>query len=183
MTKKNATLAKRKKPRAPQHVLSRDELLEIAEKCYQFCLEGTGVELYPYQEEFARRICQSILLEDGEEITALFARQSGKTESVSVVVVGLSVILPTLARTEGLKGDDRINKYKDGLWVGIFAPNYELAGVMHSRMASRMQSETMLRVLQDPDFGIDLQGGRKILRLPNGSYVDANSAASSEHRG
>ena len=176
MTKKNAPVAKRKKPRAPQHVLSRNELLEIAEKCYQFCLEGTGVDLYPYQEEFARRICQSILLEDGEEITALFARQSGKTESVSVVVVGLSVILPTLARTEGLKADDRINKYKDGLWVGIFAPNYELAGVMHSRMASRMQSETMLRVLQDPDFGIDLQGGRKILRLPNGSYVDANSA-------
>jgi len=115
-------------------------------------------------------------MEDGEEITALFSRQSGKTETVSVVVVGLSVLLPTLARMDGLKDDDRINKFKDGLWVGIFAPNYELAGIMHSRMAQRMMSETMQAVLKDPDIGIDLQGGRKVLRLPNGSYVDANSA-------
>jgi len=170
------TPAKRSKSRKPNHVLSRAELLDISEKCFQFCLEATGVELYEYQVQFARRICQSIILEDGEEITALFARQSGKTESVSVVVVGLMVILPTLARTEGLKEDDRINKYKDGLWVGIFAPNYELAGVMHSRMASRMQSENMIQVLNDPELGIELQGGRKVLRLPNGSFVDANSA-------
>ncbi len=170
------TPARRTKSRKPNHVLSRAELLDISEKCFQFCLESTGVELYEYQKEFARRICQSIILEDGEEITALFARQSGKTESVSVVVVGLMVILPTLAKTAGLKEDDRINKYKDGLWVGIFAPNYELSGVMHSRMASRMQSDSMMRVLQDPELGIDLQGGRKVLRLPNGSYVDANSA-------
>jgi hypothetical protein len=170
-------IKKRKsKPKGPSHILSRAELLDIAEKCFQFCIEATGVQLYPYQEQFARRICQSIILEDGEEITALFARQSGKTESVSVAVVGLSVILPTLAKTAGIKEDDRINKYKDGLWVGIFAPNYELAGVMHSRMANRMQSDTMLQVLKDPELGIDLQGGRKVLRLPNGSFVDANSA-------
>lgn len=165
-----------RKPKAPSHVLSRAELLDVAERCFTFCKEATGVDLYPYQEEFARRICQSIILEDGEEITALFARQSGKTESVSVVVVGLSVILPTLARTAGLKEDDRINKFKDGLWTGIFAPNYELAGVMHQRMAARLQSETMLQVLSDPELGIELQGGRKVMRLPNGSYVDANSA-------
>ena len=86
-----------------------------------------------------------------------YLRVSGKTESVSVAVVGLSVILPTLAKTDGLKDDDRINKFKDGLWIGIFAPNYELAGVMHSRMAQRMQSETMLQVLQDPELNIDLK--------------------------
>lgn len=165
-----------RKPKKPNHVLSRSELLDVSERCFAFCKEATGVDLYPYQEEFARRICQSIILEDGEEITALFARQSGKTESVSVVVVGLSVILPTLARTAGLKEDDRINKYKDGLWTGIFAPNYELAGVMHQRMSNRMQSETMLQVLSDPEIGIELSGGRKVMRLPNGSFVDANSA-------
>ena len=141
---------KGRKPKAPRHILTREELLDVAEKCFQFCLEATGVSLYPYQENFARRICQSVILEDGDEITALFARQSGKTESVSVAVVGLSVILPTLAKTPGLKEDDRINKFKKGLWVGIFAPNYELAGVMHSRMANRMQSETMMQVLKDP---------------------------------
>lgn len=169
-------MSKIQKVKQPRHVLSYDEMIDLAERCFVFCKEASGVELYPYQEEFGRRICQSVLMEDGEEITALFARQSGKTETVSCVTVGLCVILPTLARMDGLKLDDRINKFKDGLWVGIFAPSYELAGIMHSRMASRMQSDSMLKVLQDPELGIDLQGGRKVLRLPNGSYVDANSA-------
>ena len=164
------------RPKKIKHVLSRQELLDLANKCFEFCLTSTGVDLYPYQREFGLRICQSIIMEDGDEITALFSRQAGKTEVVSCVVVGLCVILPTLAKMKNLKKDDRIAKFKDGLWVGIFAPSYELAGIMHSRMSSRMSSKQMQDVLKDPDIGIALQGGRKVLTLQNGSYVDANSA-------
>lgn len=156
--------------------LTKSELLDLADKCFNFCLTSTGIDLYPYQRSFGLRICQSLILEDGEELTALFSRQAGKTEVVSCVIVGLCVILPTLAKMKNLKQDDRIAKYKDGLWVGIFAPSYELAGIMHSRMSTRMSSESMREVLSDPDLGIELQGGRKVLRLQNGSYVDANSA-------
>lgn len=134
--------------KAPRRILSDQEMAELAERCFQFCKTATGVELYEYQENFARRIIQSVLLEDGEEITALFSRQAGKTESVAVSVVGLSVLLPTLARMDRLKDDERIGKFKDGFWVGIFAPSYELAGIMHSRMASRMQSESMKDILR-----------------------------------
>jgi hypothetical protein len=162
--------------KASKRILSDAEMAELAERCFEFCKTATGIALYEYQENFARRIIQSVLLEDGEEITALFSRQAGKTESVAVSVVGLCVLLPTLARMDRLKDDERINKFKDGFWVGIFAPSYELAGIMHSRMAARMQSDSMKEILSDPDLGIDLQGGRKVLRLPNGSYVDANSA-------
>ena len=165
-----------KRVRKPKHILTRKELLDLSERCFEFCKQASGVDLYPYQEDFGRRICQSLILEDGDEITALFSRQSGKTETVSVVSVGLMVILPTLAKMDRIKDDERISKFKKGLWIGIFAPNYELAGVMHSRMSSRMQNEQMLKILEDPELGIELQGGRKVLRLPNGSFVDANSA-------
>ena len=164
------------RPKKIKHVLTNQELLDLANKCFEFCLTSTGVDLYPYQREFGLRICQSIIMEDGDEITALFSRQAGKTEVVSWVVVGLCVILPTLAKMKNLKKDDRIAKFKDGLWVGIFAPSYELAGIMHSRMSSRMSSKQMQDVLKDPDIGIALQGGRKVLTLQNGSFVDANSA-------
>jgi len=160
----------------PKHTLTDEQMLDLADKCFEFCKQASGVTLYPYQENFGLRVIQSILFEDGEEITALFSRQSGKTETVSCVITGLCVILPSLARMPDLATDDRINKFKTGFWVGIFAPSYELAGIMHARMSSRMQSEAMQAVLSDPDIGIDLQGGRKVLRLPNGSYVDANSA-------
>jgi hypothetical protein len=164
------------KTQQPKYTLTKDQILDLSEKCFEFCKAASGVTLYPYQENFARRMIQSVLLEDGEEITALFSRQSGKTETVSCVITGLCVILPNLARMPDLASDERIGKFKDGFWVGIFAPSYELAGIMHSRMSSRMQSDAMQAVLSDPDIGIDLQGGRKVLRLPNGSYVDANSA-------
>jgi hypothetical protein len=157
-------------------ILSRQELLDIADKAFEFCKTASGVSLYPYQEEFGRRICQSVILEDGDEITALFSRQSGKTETVSCVIPALCVLLPTLAQVPDLAKDERIGKYKDGFWVGIFAPNYELAGIMHSRMASRLQGEAMQQVLQDPEIGIELNTGRKALQLPNGSRVDSNSA-------
>ena len=157
-------------------ILSRQELLDIADKAFDFCMQASGIELYPYQQEFGRRICQSVILEDGEEITALFSRQSGKTETVSCVVPSLCVLLPTLAQVPDLAADERISKFKDGFWCGIFAPNYELAGIMHSRMASRLQSESMLAVLSDPEIGIELNTGRKVLQLPNGSRVDSNSA-------
>ena len=169
-------MGKLQKIQQPKHILDNNQMLDLAEKCFEFCKTASGVTLYPYQENFARRMIQSVLLEDGEEITALFSRQSGKTETVSCVITGLCVILPSLARMPDLAKDDRIGKFKDGFWVGIFAPSYELAGIMHSRMSARMQSESMMSVLSDPDIGIDLQGGRKVLRLPNGSYVDANSA-------
>ena len=89
-----------------------------------FCEKGSGVELYPYQKEFGLRIIQSLLLEDNAEITALFSRQSGKTETVSTIVPGLCVILPILANIPDIGIDRRIGKFKHGFWVGIFAPNY-----------------------------------------------------------
>lgn len=157
-------------------MLSRQDILDLADKAFAFCEQSAGMTLYPYQKEFGLRICQSVLMEDGDELTALFSRQSGKTETVSCVIPALCVLLPTLANIEALAADSRISKFKNGLWVGIFAPNYELAGIMHSRMSSRIQSQNMAEILADPDINLSLQGGRKVLNLPNGSRVDSNSA-------
>lgn len=45
---------------------------------YDFCELYGNRHLFPYQEQFARRLIRSVLLNDGAEITALFSRQSGK---------------------------------------------------------------------------------------------------------
>jgi hypothetical protein len=50
---------------------------ELIDKAVNFCELYSGVLYFPYQELFARRLVRSILNNDGEEITALFARQSG----------------------------------------------------------------------------------------------------------
>jgi len=162
-------------PGIPQRLLTDRELQKLADFIMEFAQTMTGVTLYPYEHEFGWRICYSLLREDAEELTALFSRQSGKTETVAVVVCGLMVLLPVLART--LTNDERISKFKDGVWCGIYAPNYEQAGIMWARMKVRMYSKSSKSTLLDGDIDIDITNARENMVLPNGSFVDCGTAS------
>ena len=48
---------------------------ELVNKIFAFCEAYSGVEFFPYQAQFGKRIIRSVLENDGEEITALFSRQ------------------------------------------------------------------------------------------------------------
>lgn len=71
-----------------------------------------------YQKPTARRIFESLIIDDGALITAVFSRQSGKSELVADVVVTAMIFLPKLAKVF----PDWLEKFKDGLWVGAMAP-------------------------------------------------------------
>lgn len=51
---------------------------ELVNKIFSFCELYSGINMYPYQEQFGKRIIRSLLENDGLELTALFARQMGK---------------------------------------------------------------------------------------------------------
>ena len=93
---------------------------ELVDRIYNFCEAYSGRVMYKYQTQFSKRIIRSVLENDGAEITALFARQSGKTETIAITVGGLMIILPQLANMPMFADDPRLNMFKDGFWVGIF---------------------------------------------------------------
>lgn len=159
----------------PKRDLTDEECEKLADVALAFSQQMCGIELYPYEQEFGWRIIFSLLREDADEITALFSRQSGKTETVAVVVCGCMVILPALA--QALPHDSRISKFRNGLWCGIYAPNYEQAGIMWKRMKLRMYSQSAKETLLDPDLDIDLTDATENMTLPNGSYVDCGTAS------
>lgn len=97
------------------------------------------------------------------------------SEAVADVVVGAMVLLPVFARN--IPWDARISKFDKGIWVGIYAPNYEQAGILWSRMKMRMYSNEARSALLDPDIDIDLDKATQNLVLPNGSFVDAGTAS------
>ena len=80
----------------------------LVEIIYTFCQAYSGVHFFPYQEQFARRMIRSVLDNDGAELTALFARQAGKSETVATVVGGMLIILPVLANQPRFAGDVRL---------------------------------------------------------------------------
>lgn len=95
---------------------------ELVTRIYNFCEVYSGRVMYPYQAQFSKRIIRSVLENDGAELTALFSRQSGKTETVAITVGGLMIILPQLANMPMFANDPRLQMFKDGFWVGIFCP-------------------------------------------------------------
>lgn len=151
---------------------------ELVNRIYNFCEVYSGKVLYPYQTQFSKRIIRSVLENDSAEITALFSRQSGKTETISVTVGGLMIILPQLANMPMFLNDPRLQMFQDGFWVGIFAPSQRQSQITFRRMKSRLQCKEALAVLDDPDFRLEFTTSNgQTVALSNGSYCTAISAS------
>ena len=151
---------------------------ELVDRIYNFCEAYSGRVMYKYQTQFSKRIIRSVLENDGAEITALFARQSGKTETIAITVGGLMIILPQLANMPMFADDPRLNMFKDGFWVGIFAPSQRQAQITYRRMKSRIQCKESIAILEDPDFRLEFTTSNgQTVALSNGSFVTAISAS------
>lgn len=144
-----------------------------------------GYPLHPYQLPFARRIIESVIINDGEEITAQAARQSGKSETIANTVATLMVLLPKLATMY----PDLLSRYKDGLWVGLFAPVEGQVETLFTRVMNRLTSPRAQEILGDPEIDDEASkaGGvvRTIRLKKSGSFVSmmtANPKAKIESR-
>lgn len=155
---------------------------ELVNRIYNFCEVYSGKVMYPYQGQFSKRIIRSVLENDGQELTALFSRQSGKTETVAITVGGLMIILPQLANMPMFLDDPRFQMFQDGLWVGIFAPSLRQSQITYNRMKSRMQCKEAQAVLNDPDFRLEFTTSNgQTVSLSNGSFCTAISASDSSN--
>lgn len=149
---------------------------ELVQSIFEFCQICSGVKYYPYQEQFGKRIIRSILENDGLELTALFARQMGKSETVANTVGGLMIILPVLANLPMFVNDKRLTMFKDGFWVGIFAPSLRQAQTTYNRLKARIQSDSALEVLAELQLEFSTSNGQTVA-LTNGSFATAVSAS------
>ncbi|MEV4454344.1 hypothetical protein [Microbispora sp. NPDC049633] len=129
--------------------------------------EVSGHPLYAYQRPFARRIVESLIIGDGATLTALFSRQSGKSETVANTVAACMIMFPVLAKVfPALMG-----KFREGLWVGAFAPVDDQADNLYGRIVSRLTSEMALELMQDPDIQDGVKARGRTLTLKSGSLV------------
>lgn len=130
--------------------------------------EVSGHPLRPYQRPFAARLIESLIIDDGATITALFSRQSGKSETVANCVAACMIMLPRLAKLF----PDLLGKYAEGLWVGAFAPVEEQADNLYGRIVARLTSEHALAIMADPEIDERVLGkGRSISLKRSGSLV------------
>lgn len=138
--------------------------------------ELSGIQLHGYQRPFARRILNSLITNDGATLTALFSRQSGKSETVANTIVCAMVMLPRLAKVY----PDLLGKFSRGVWVGAFAPTDGQTDIIYGRIISRLSSDRAVAFLQDPEIADKLEkvpGKVPTFRLKNcGSFVSRQTA-------
>lgn len=156
--------------------LSEAQVDKLVDKLVQFGEALNECTLYPeYQVPFAKRIIRSILKDEGSTITALFSRQSGKTETVAVTVGACVIMLPLLAE----KMPEELSAFSKGLWVGLFAPVTEQAVTLFDRIYDVICSETGQEVLTgELRLPIPAKGGARgnLIKLGNGSLIRMHSA-------
>lgn len=133
---------------APLDELSQQFVDKLIDKMMEFLKVLVGHDLHPYQKPLARRIMESVIINDGEEITALASRQSGKSETVADTVATMMILLPRLAKLY----PDLLGKFKDGIWVGLFAPTEAQAETLFGRTITRLSSERALEIMDDPEI-------------------------------
>jgi hypothetical protein len=134
--------------------LTQEFVNRIIDKMMQFMVVLVGHDLHPYQKPLARRIMESVIINDGAEITALAARQSGKSETIADTVATLMVLLPRLANIY----PELLGRFKDGIWVGLFAPTEGQVETLFGRTVNRLTSERAQEIFNDPE--IDDQAAR-----------------------
>ena len=121
---------------------------KLTDRILQFQEVLVGHKLHESQLPFARRMIRSVIVRDGEEITALASRQSGKTETVSSVMATMMILMPRLA----VLYPKLLGTYKNGLWVGFFAPTEGQADTLFGRTVNYLTSERALEIMGDPEI-------------------------------
>lgn len=134
----------------------------------------SGNPLYGYQRPFSRRIIESMVINDGATLSALYSRQSGKSETVANTVAAIMIVFPKLADIF----PEYFSQFKRGVWVGAFAPVEDQADTLFSRIVDRLTSDTAIEMMADPEIDDGVLGSRgakgrgKELKLKNsGSFV------------
>lgn len=141
------------------------DAIDVTNKIIEFGKVLTGIPLYRYQEKMAFRIIYSIITFEGASITMLLSRQSGKSETLAFVINSLSVLLPALA-----KYIPDLEYFKDGIKIGLFAPQSDQVVTTYSRALNRLGSENAEQVMGDPDLEVELTKPSRY-ELSNGSFM------------
>lgn len=153
---------------------SQDVVNKIIDQMLVVIDELSGHPLHGYQTPFARRLLESLIIGDGSTITALFARQSGKSETVANTIAACMIMFPVLAKIF----PDLLGKFKEGFWVGCFAPTDDQAEIIYSRIVSRLTSERSQEFMSDPDIDDKAEKGRgaSIWLKRSGSFIRRQTA-------
>ena len=138
---------------------------------------------YRYQVEIAYRLVESVLVHDGQTISALLSRQSGKSEVLANTLGALAVILPPLARKHpdswhlNLTDDHGVDRgYATGIKIGIYAPRKDQSKIIYDRIRKAFLTDSTKKVLSELGIRLTESNGNRVI-TNYGSRILCESAS------
>ena len=128
--------------------LSPEFVEQLVDRMMQFGKLLVGDDLHPYQKPAARRIFHSVIVGDSAELTVCCSRQSGKSQVVAFCASAMLVLMPLLAKVY----PDLLGKFKNGIWIGMFAPVEGQVETLFGRTVNFLTSDAALEILGDPEI-------------------------------
>lgn len=147
--------------------LSQEFVDKLVSKLLIVCDQVAGAPLYQYQKPLATRIMESLIINDGADITALASRQSGKSQTLSATLATAMIMLPILARIY----PDLLGKYSNGVLVGAFAPVELQARTLYTRITGMLGSKGATEIMADPELNLKIDVKGFETTVSNGSLV------------
>lgn len=157
-----------------------EELNDLADKCYSFTELFCARAFYPYQEPMAKAMIRDVIGNLGNTLSGLYARQSGKSETVANVAAALMVILPRLANMlddENHLIFPQLKDYRRGFWVGIFSPSNTQSSTTYKRLRDRMTSVDGRFYLGTPEFALDGYNSLLPFVANTTTYIELNNGS------
>lgn len=161
----------------PSCPLSTSQLCDLLMQFAELYGELHGIQLHSYQRVFMRRVFECILRREGNVVTGLWSRQSGKSEAISSLAPALCILLPAIANM--FPGDQRLTGFQQGFWLGIFAPKQQQATIIYERIRARAErQQTREQIYSDPEINVQVASSRgDQVSWTNGSFVTAQTAS------
>ena len=130
----------------------------------------SGLLYYPYQVEASLAVIESLLKRDGETLTELFSRQSGKSTGIAGTTAAIAIGFPFLAQlypdNELLNytdDDGRYRGFKNGLNIGIYAPSKAQATETLEKMRQALSTEKSEAILEELGVQWDVNNGTTVI--------------------
>jgi len=147
---------------------------QLVDKIIAFCEIIQGFPFYTYQRGLLVSLIYSILELDGETITELIARQSGKSTGIAAGGLGLAMLLPKLAQV--FPDDVRLQPYINGFWAGIYAPKQDQSEIVINKMKFVRDRQETLAIMAEEGIKMKVSRGDTFV-YDHGSKIFAKSAS------
>lgn len=149
---------------------------ELVRKIQIFCEMLTGRKFFPHQAQFSRRIVEAVLTNESDTLTSLMSRQSGKSFTVSATLSGLMVILPVFANMPLFADDTRLQPFKNGIMMGVFAPTLSQARIIFTNIKDFLSSKRATEILESDEFNVtkDTFNGERVTIVFNNLGVKSS---------